>query len=130
MRADFDQRRADAVDHRRADHQLLHFAHRPRMPTNTARLTMAWPMCSSRTPAAGDRLDVEVVERMTRVNRMPSGADGLRRARMRSSSATDRRALRSAPLRMEGRGHTVRYALRNTAARYGRPPPPGAPRRR
>jgi len=42
---------------------------------------------------------------------------------MRSSSARDRRALLVAPLRMEGGGHTVRYALRTPLHRCGRPPP-------
>src|SRR5689334_10249244 len=48
---DLDQVRADAVDHRAAS-VIRRFISRTasRMPTNTARDTIACPMCSSRTP--------------------------------------------------------------------------------
>src|SRR6185436_20641949 len=48
---DFDQIGADAVNHRAAS-VIRRFISRTasRMPTNTARDTMACPMCSSRTP--------------------------------------------------------------------------------
>src|SRR3989440_11262054 len=51
--ADFHHVGADAVDHRAA-RTISCFISRTasRMPTNTARLTMACPMCSSRTPVS------------------------------------------------------------------------------
>src|SRR5262245_380238 len=49
--ADLDHVGPDAVDHR-TDCVISCFISRTasRMPTNTARLTIAWPMCSSRSP--------------------------------------------------------------------------------
>src|SRR5688500_14651294 len=51
--ADLDHVVADAVDQRAAS-TISRFISRTasRMPANRARLTMAWPMCSSRTPGS------------------------------------------------------------------------------
>ena len=47
------------------------------MPTKMARLTIAWPMCSSDRPGSdGDRRDVDVIQRMAGVECEP-GVDDL-----------------------------------------------------
>ena len=73
-----------------------------RMPTKTARETIAWPMCSSRTPGqCRDRLHVEVVERVPGVEAHAQPRIASPAARIFASSATTAGLARVAPLRVE-----------------------------